>query len=99
MASGSVVAGPGGPQALFMGFMYVLCAMVYIVPSALLFGFTNKLGEFLNSPNMGNLAVAMQAQTAFWRIIGIMFFALIGLCILIVAGGLVFGPLIWLLDV
>jgi hypothetical protein len=84
----------GSVPGMYSVFVYFLGAMFYILPSAILFAFTNKLGQFLETPNMENLSIAMGAQTTFWRLIAIILIAATALCILLIAGGIILGVIV-----
>lgn len=80
---------PGGPAVtLGVPALYVLLALLYFVPAALLWGYGMRIGDFVADPAVPRLNRALDAQRRFWRTAGIIVAALIGvflLCLLVAA--------------
>lgn len=71
-----------GPPA-FVGFFYILFAVLYFVPALYLFKYSSSIGSFLKSKSAGDLESALAHQKSFWKFTGIA--ALIGMVLGILA--------------
>ncbi len=69
---------PGMPGAI-LGLVYIVMAILYVVPAVYLWRYAGRIGSFLQQESIGSLASALEAQKSFWKFVGIV--ALIVLCI------------------
>lgn len=77
MAAGAAGA-PGVPGA-FLGILYILMAILYVIPAVFLWRYADRIGSFLLQRTPGALAHALEAQKSFWKFVGIL--TLIVLCV------------------
>lgn len=76
MAAVSVVQ-RAGPEMLVLGIIYPISALLYGVPSFLLFRYASQIDEYVRTGEDGHLELALDSQRAFWKFVGIL--ALIGI--------------------
>lgn len=69
---------PGGFGA-GLGFIYIVMAIVYIIPAVFLWMYADRIGGYLRQKSSGALASALEAQKSFWKFTGIL--TLIVLCL------------------
>jgi len=77
MAAGAARA-PGMPGAVF-GLVYILMAILYIIPAVFLWRYADRIGSFMLRRTPAELTHALEAQKSFWKFVGIL--TLIVLCI------------------
>jgi hypothetical protein len=78
--------GRGIPASL--GFVYVIIAALYVLPSVLLLRYSSSIGRLLEGAGTPALVDALRNQKAFWRAVGIMTLVFIGIMALSFFGGL-----------
>lgn len=63
-----------------IGFLYIVLAGFYVVPSVLLWRYASSISQFsISGGSMDSLATAVKAQTSFWRYVGILTASIMGL--------------------
>ena len=80
-----------GPGALFIGVLYVLMGLIYIVPAIKLWKYGSAITQFQYSGSNDHLESALSAQRGFWKITGIMVIVGFVLVILFAVGMVIFG--------
>ena len=69
---------PGG-LGVFLGSVYIVMAILYILPAVFLWMYADRIRNFLRQRSPGALASALEAQKSFWKFVGIL--TVIVLCI------------------
>jgi hypothetical protein len=78
MMLAGAAATPGTPGA-FLGLIYMVMAVLYIVPAVFLWRYADRIDIFLRQRSPRTLASALEAQKSFWKFVGIL--TLIVLCV------------------
>ena len=87
--AGGTASSRAGLFLAFLGFVYILMAILYIAPGVFLWKYADRIGIFLRQQTPGRLASALGAQKSFWKFIGILtlvFICLYPIMILVVMG-------------
>jgi len=79
-----------GPMGLMVCLVYGIIGVIYFAGSYYLFVYGQRIGKFLETDRMSELAHALTAQKSFWRLLGILAVLWIGLVVLLM-GVSVFG--------
>ena len=77
MLAGAAAKLPGGFGGA-IGFIYIVMAVLYILPAVFLWTYADRISIFLRKRSPGRLASALEAQKSFWKLAGILM--LIVLC-------------------
>ena len=90
MAGGAVGGATGGTAAASMmgfqvmgGIMYLLFAMLYLIPSIKLWKYGSSIYRLLSGNSVADLENALEQQRGFWKFVGIMI--IIGMALMVVA--------------
>lgn len=73
---GGAMPGPLGP---IMGLVYIVMALLYVVPGVFLWKYADRIGVFLREQTPGRLTLALESQKSFWKFMGILM--LVVLCV------------------
>ncbi len=60
-----------GSGGVILLLMLLIAGLFYLVPSVLLWGYANRIGEFLIDETPQALAAAIGSQKSFWKYVGI----------------------------
>lgn len=71
MMIGSLEGGLSGVPAA-IGIVYVVMALLYIMPAIFLWNYANRIAVFVEERSTGTLAAALEAQKSFWKFVGIL---------------------------
>jgi len=63
-------SGEAGMAALM--FIYPLCGLLYLFPGIYLTRYASHIGGYLGNPQPAQLELALDAQRAFWKYVGIL---------------------------
>ncbi len=66
----------------FMGIMYMLLSIVYIIPSVYLLKYSSALGRYLGNKSESEFESALSYQKSFWKFIGVV--GIIGMIFMVV---------------
>lgn len=74
----------GAKIPAFMGIIYILMSIFYIIPSIYLFKYSSALKRYLNNKMESEMESAFAYQKSFWKFIGVacmigMIFAVVGI--------------------
>jgi len=72
--------GPGG--MVMMGFLYILCSLLYFFPSVFLYNYSCAIGRFINEGKTRDLEESLSAQKSFWKFVGVYTLVCLGLALL-----------------
>lgn len=70
------------PPLVFMGIIYILSAVCYLIPSIWLSKFSTAVSDFLKSGDAIELGKAIAYQKSFWKFVGILVLLFIALTVL-----------------
>ncbi len=89
MAIGMGQGGPGAPGmpgafGPILGAVYIVMALLYIVPGIFLWKYADRIGAFLYQQTPAMLTSALEPQKSFWRFTGIVTLILISVYFLII---------------
>lgn len=91
LGMGAMVAGLGGSvgtqetvMLVVMGGVYILFALLYLIPSMWLFRYASRIGDLLQSQSEIDLIAALHAQKSFWKFVGIMAAIVMGIYAVII---------------
>lgn len=82
------------PPLVFMGILYVLSSVLYLIPSIWLSKFSSATSAFLKSGDAIELGKAIAYQKSFWKFIGILTLVSIALIVLGVIAAVLIPTLI-----
>jgi hypothetical protein len=71
LASDLLPNGAGAKIPAFMGIIYILFSIFYIIPSIYLFKYSSALNRYLNNKMESEMESALSYQKSFWKFIGI----------------------------
>ncbi|HEX2343797.1 MAG TPA: DUF5362 family protein [Vicinamibacterales bacterium] len=72
LAAGAFGLLSGEPRMAALLFVYPLCGLVYLFPGIYLTRYASHIGGYLGNPQPAELALALDAQRAFWKFVGIL---------------------------
>ena len=72
MLAGMATSDLGSGQALAIGLLYPVFGLLYIVPSAYLFRYASRIGDYLRGGQEIQLELALDSQRSFWKFVGIL---------------------------
>jgi hypothetical protein len=70
------------PPPEFLGILYILTSVFYLVPSVWLSRYSSAISSFLKQSDAIQLAKAIAYQKSFWKFVGIMVLVLIAIVVL-----------------
>jgi hypothetical protein len=95
LAGGAVMLAASRPEGIGLLFVYPLAGVLYIYPSLCLFRYADGIGRFLATGGVDALALALDAQRAFWKFAGLLtvvsLVVAVGATVLGVVLGVAFG--------
>lgn len=71
----------------------LLFAFLFLIPGVHLARYGSRIGRLTREPGVEHLERALEAQKSFWRFLSIVCVTFVGLYVLAIAGGIVFGIL------
>ena len=88
-------AGPAGaPLGIGMGIgmvlIYLIMAVLYIIPGVYLTRYASKINTLMQAPSSSALEDALVAQKSFWKFVGISVLVLVGVYVLLIIIGIVY---------
>jgi hypothetical protein len=75
----------------WLGLVYIFFAAIYIPPSLFLFRYASAIERFLFNPSFDGLGEALTHQKSFWRLVGIVMLAILGIYAIGIVGAIVAG--------
>ena len=84
------------PPLVFVGIIYILSALWYLIPSIWLSKFSTAVSAFLKSGDAIELGKAIAYQKSFWKFIGILVLVFIALAVLGIIAAILIPSLMWL---
>ena len=86
-----------GIMPVFIGFIYLLMALVYFFPSLFLFRFGHFMGKALENKDQILFLNSLKNQRSFFRFVGVLTIIVIVFYVLVLFGAILFGSLSYLL--
>lgn len=74
----------GGGISVFLGGIYLAMAVAYLFPAVFLWKYANRITLFAQQQSTARLADALDSQRLFWKFVGIMILAVMGIYALII---------------
>jgi hypothetical protein len=74
-----------------MGVIYIVMAAFYFYPALKLNQYASRIGRLMQQPTEENLVLALDAQRAFWKYLGIIMAMTMILYVLIIVGAVIVG--------
>jgi len=75
----------------FMGALYIVMALVYVMPALYLYRYAKAIAGVQGSAVVASFEDALKQQKSFWKYYGIFLIILIVFCVLIIVGSMIFG--------
>lgn len=91
-------AASGEPTMVILMIVYPLVALLYLFPALYLYRYANRIRDFLADRSEAKLELALEAQRAFWKFVGILLIVSLALMVImfffvIAAGAFIGGAL------
>ena len=83
----------GGPAAIAVGAVYALLALLYLFPALKLWSYASRIATLADTRREPDLIAALDAQRAFWKLLGVLAIAVLALYALGLVGALVVSVL------
>lgn len=83
----------GGVAAIAIGAVYAALALLYLFPALKLWSYASRIATLADTRREPDLIAALDAQRAFWKLLGVLAIGVLGLYALILVGALVFSVL------
>lgn len=88
LAVGTMGLFSGEPGMAALMFVYPLVGLVYLFPGIYLTRYASHIGGYLSNPQGVQLELALDAQRAFWKFVGVLTIVMIGLTLLGIAAAI-----------
>jgi hypothetical protein len=88
LAVGSLGLFSGEPRMAALMVVYPLIGLVYLIPGIYLTRYASHIGGYLGNPQTAQLELALDAQRAFWKFVGILTMIALVLTLLGLGGAL-----------
>lgn len=88
LAVGSLGLFSGEPRMTALMVVYPLIGLVYLIPGIYLTRYASHIGGYLGNPQSAQLELALDAQRAFWKFVGILTMIALVLTLLGLGGAL-----------
>ena len=85
MLGGAIGNSPPGFNMGFLGLIYIVMAVLYIVPAVFLWRYADRIALFAQERSTGALALALEAQKSFWKFVGILMLVVLSIYAVIIA--------------
>ena len=91
MLAGMPGQAPG--MGAVLGIIYIVMALIYIVPGIFLWQYATRINEHLRHNTANSLAAALKPQKSFWKFVGICMIVIICIYVVIFVFAIVGGVL------
>ena len=80
----------GNPAMIGASALYLFLAAMYVIPALLLIKYSRQASDYIASPDVARLNLALRTQKSFWKFCGIAALLIIVLYVVIFVGMMVF---------